>query len=86
MTIQLDLQPDIERGLLAQAQLHGVSLQEYIQQIITREAHLPLPASATRQAADLVELSQPVRGLLTDEEADTLFRRNPSAGRPIDLA
>jgi antitoxin Phd len=26
-----------------------------------------------------------IRGLLTDEEVDTLFARDPDAGRPIDL-
>jgi hypothetical protein len=86
MTIQLDLQPDVERGLLAQARLHGMTLQEYIQQIVTREAHRPPTASASRPAANLVELSEPVRGLLTDEEVDTLFRRDSSISRPIDLA
>ena len=38
------------------------------------------------QAANLMELFEPIRGLLTDEDIDTLFSRNPSAGRPIDLA
>ena len=37
------------------------------------------------QAANLIELFEPMRGLLTDEEADTLFTRNPSTGRPVDL-
>jgi len=35
---------------------------------------------------DLVELSEPVRGLLTDEEIDVIFSRNPSNGRPVDFA
>ncbi len=38
------------------------------------------------QAANLMELFEPIRGLLTDEEVDTLFSRNPSVGRPLDLA
>ena len=46
----------------------------------------PPPAARERQAANLVELSKPVRGLLSDEEVDTIFRRNPSASRPLDLA
>ena len=84
MTITLDLQPDIERGLLAQAQLCGVSLQEYVQQIVTREAVSPTPRAV--QAANLVELCEPVRGLLTDAEIDALFSRNASTSRPIDLS
>jgi predicted HicB family RNase H-like nuclease len=39
MTIQLDLAPDVERGLLAQAERHGVSLEQYVEQIITRKAY-----------------------------------------------
>ena len=38
------------------------------------------------EAQSLVDLSEPVRGLLSDEEVDTLFRRTPSASRPLDLA
>jgi hypothetical protein len=84
MTIQLDLAPDVERGLLAQAERHGVSLEQYVEEIITREAHRS-PWATAREAANLIELSEPVRGLLSDEEVDTLFRRSPSSSRPIDL-
>jgi hypothetical protein len=42
--------------------------------------------SRAAQAANLMELFEPVRGLLTDKEVDTLFSRNPSLGRPVDLA
>ncbi|HEX7362936.1 MAG TPA: hypothetical protein VF283_20790 [Bryobacteraceae bacterium] len=85
MTIQLDLQADVERGLLAQAERHGMSLAEYVQQIIAREAHRP-PCASQPQAANLADLSESVRGLLSDEEVDRIFRRNPSIGRPVDLA
>jgi hypothetical protein len=34
------------------------------------------------KASNLMELFEPIRGLVTDEEGDTLFSRNPSAGRP----
>jgi hypothetical protein len=56
-------------------------------------AHVPaeqlprdLLAGEAANATNLMELFEPVRGLLTDEEVDTLFRRNPSTGRPVDLA
>jgi hypothetical protein len=42
--------------------------------------------SRAAEAKDLVELSARVRGLLTDNEIDTLFARNPSLSRPIDLS
>jgi len=47
----------------------------------------PAPGSfSTTPAKNLVELFSPVQGLLTDEEVDTLFTRNPSTSRPLDLA
>jgi hypothetical protein len=35
---------------------------------------------------NLVELFAPLRGQFTDEEVDTLFSRNRSTARPLDLA
>jgi hypothetical protein len=58
-----------------------------VQEIIAREAHLPqqvLAPSRPAQAANLVELLEPIRGLLTDDEIDTLFSRDRSVSRPID--
>ena len=37
------------------------------------------------EAKNLFELFAPVRGLLTDEEVDAIFSRNPSPSRPVDL-
>jgi hypothetical protein len=33
----------------------------------------------------LIDVCSKVRGLLTDEEVDTLFRRNHSFARPVDF-
>lgn len=38
------------------------------------------------EARNLFDLFAPVRGLLTDEEIDRCFTRNPSAGRSVDRA
>lgn len=46
----------------------------------------PASAAIGRQAANLLELSESVRGLLSDEDVDTIFRRNLSTSRPLDLA
>ncbi len=63
------------------------SVEEFLDSAI---AHLPrpLPAAYERaaQATNLVDLFEPFRGLLTDEETKTLFKRNSSTGRPVDLA
>ena len=45
-----------------------------------------LPPSTNAKADNLVELFEPVRGLLTNEEVDTLFRRDRSLARPLDLS
>ena len=86
MMITIDLQPEVERDLLAQAQAKGVSLTDYVQEIVAREARAPEAAENATEAKNLFELFAPVRGLLTDEEIDTLFARNPSPSRPVDLS
>jgi len=88
MTITLDIQPEIERGLLAQAQARGLTLTDYVKEIVAREAHVFEGADNASQSEvkNLFELFAPVRGLLTDDEIDRCFSRNPSTGRPVDLS
>jgi hypothetical protein len=38
MTLTIDLQPDIERELMARAQAKGVSLADFAQEVLAREA------------------------------------------------
>ena len=88
MTISFDLRPDIERGLLAQAQAKGVSLTDYVKEIVAREAQAHVsPAESTppRTGQALIDVCAEIRGLLTDEEIDTMFARNRSMSRPVDL-
>ena len=89
MTLTIDLQPDIERCLIAQAQAKGLSLTDYAQQILSREAS-PHEApqelqDSSRKATNLYDLFAPVRGLMTDEEVDLYFSRTPSSSRPVDF-
>ena len=74
MTLTIDLQPDIERGLIARAQAKGLSLSDYAQEILSREASpqetLPHLQNSAGQAANLYDLFAPVRGLLTNDEVD----------------
>jgi hypothetical protein len=60
--------------------------QELINACAKVNGLLPDEESRAAQAANLIELFEPIRGLLTDNEVDTLFSRNPSFGRPVDLA
>lgn len=88
MTLTIDLQPETERGLLAQAQAKGVSLTDYAQEILAREAHLSeaeAEAAPPRTGQALIDVCAEVRGLLPDAEIDTMFARNRSMSRPVDL-
>ncbi len=85
MIITIDLQPEIERGLLAQAQAKGVSLTDYAQEILAREAHVS-DASPRRTGQALIDVCADVRGVLTDDEIDAMFARNRSMSRPVDLS
>ncbi len=88
MTFTIDLQPEIERCLLAQAQAKGVSLTDYVKEIVSREVHISTagPAQPRRTGQALIDVCAEVRGVLTDEEIDTLFARNRSVSRPVDLS
>jgi hypothetical protein len=48
---------------------------------------LPEPTAMPvhRTGQELIDACAKVRGLLTDEEVDTIFRRNPSFARPVDF-
>jgi hypothetical protein len=85
MSITIDLQPEVERGLLAQAQAKGVSLTDYAQEILAREAHVSRNAS-DRTGQALIDVCAEVRGVLTDDEIDAMFGRNRSMSRPVDLS
>jgi hypothetical protein len=61
------------------------SVEEFLDSAIATLPQPESPGSRAAQAANLVELFEPIRGLLTDVEVDTLFIRNPSTGRPVDL-
>jgi len=85
MTLTIDLQPDIEQGLIARAQAKGVSLSDYAREILSRAVATPIAPSVSKaeapQAQNLYDLLAPVRGLLTDEEINLYFARTSSSNR-----
>jgi len=91
MTITLDIRPEVEAELVRQAAVQGRAIEAVAAALLEGAVHVR-PAeednapSRAAEAKDLVELSARVRGLLTDNEIDTLFARNPSLSRPIDLS
>jgi hypothetical protein len=82
MTITIDLQPEIEKGLLVRATARGISLVDYVKEIVAREAHSPQAhAAAPSEAKNLLELfaNSPFQGL------DMEFERDKDYGREIEL-
>jgi predicted transcriptional regulator len=85
MTLSIDLQPDVERGLQALAEAKGVSLSAFAQEVLAREA-LPLQEKETRTGRELIEAGASIRGLFTDDEIDHLFNRSHSVSSPVDFS
>lgn len=69
MTITLDLNPEVEKSLIAQANEQGVSLHDYLQQIIARE----------------VGRSTAPQGSQTAENLSDLLLNSPFAGANLNL-
>jgi len=69
MTVKLELQPDLEAGLLAAAQARGLSLETYLAQVIRDHAidHAALPIEDWEREFDAWVRSFPKTPLLSDE-------------------
>lgn len=48
MTIKLKLTPELQAGLLAQAQQNGVSLEQYAEQVLRERVHEASTSALTR--------------------------------------
>lgn len=71
------IQAAIDAGLIR-------SVEELIDSALERLTQVSAKDDAS-PAGNLFELFSPIRGLLTDEEIDRLFRRDASPGRSVDL-
>jgi len=45
VNVILSLDPEVEKSLMARARARGVSLDEYLQELVSREAGVPLAAT-----------------------------------------
>lgn len=84
MNLTIHIEPDIERVLIAKAQERGVSPSGFVEEIVAREVKAA-PPPKRRTGQDLIDACAKVRGLLSDEEVDTLFARSQSYSRPVSL-
>ena len=85
MTVTLTLNPEMEKGLMARAQARGVSLDDYIQELVAREAGLPFAPELSPSQKRFNNLSDflldsPFAGANLDLE------RSKDYPRPVDLA
>ena len=86
MTITVDIRPEVQAELARQAAARGLGVGVYAASLLEEAVHLPSPPASRVSVKNLVELSEPIRGLLSDKEIDDVFSRNPSTGRPVDLS
>jgi hypothetical protein len=85
MTVTLNLNPEVEKGLMARAHARGVSLDDYIQELVAKEAALPVaaePGPTSKWFDNLSDflLNSPFAGANLDLE------RSKDYPRPVDLA
>jgi hypothetical protein len=80
-------QPELE-ALIQQRMASGrfQSIEDVLMQALKSSPETAEPENGSGPKRSLAELFQPIRGLLTDEEVDTIFRRDPSPGRSVDLS
>jgi hypothetical protein len=81
VTVTLHLDPDVEKRLIAQAHERGVSLDDYVQEIVTREACSSVSAPSSIRAANLSDL------LLNSPfaRANPQLERSQDYSRPTEL-
>jgi len=77
VTVTLELKPEIEAGLVAQAHARGLSLEAYLEQVL-QSAVAPNRPEERKSLAQLFADS-PFKGLNLNFERDT------DTGRPVKL-
>lgn len=83
MNVTIYISPEERASYEARAMTEGLSVEEWLKKLANERVLLRTPPGIEGKA--LLEVCGKVRGLLTDDEVDSLFRRNPSTARPLDL-
>lgn len=76
--MKLELKPEIEAGLLAQAHARGLSLEAYLDAVL-KDAAAVKPRPAGRKSLAQLFAESPFKGL------DLTFEREKDMGRPVRL-
>ncbi len=82
MTITLNIRPEVQAELERQAASQGRALEAVAAALLEEAVHVPPPVASTAPANNLVELFEPIRGLLTDEK---LMLSSDAILRPVAL-
>jgi hypothetical protein len=59
--IQIELQPEVERRLAAQADACGIAFSEYLKELLVRQAERPAERTSRRAVAEAVERIRELR-------------------------
>jgi hypothetical protein len=80
MSMKLELPPEVQAGLLAQAQANGLSLEAYAEKVLReRAAGNGKPRASGRKSLARLFAESPLKGL------DLRFERDQDTGRPVKL-
>ena len=79
MTLKVELNANVEAGLMAQAEAHGLSLEAYVSRVLEERSNQRVAGKRHPTGKSFVELFEPLRGLEVE------FWRNESTGRPVEL-
>jgi hypothetical protein len=77
VTVKLELKPEVEAALMAQAHARGLSLEAYLDQVLLDVTSSKWPAGRKSLAQLFAE--SPLKGLNLN------FDRDPDSGRPVKL-
>ena len=77
VTVKLELKPDVEAALIAQAHARGLSLETYLDQVLQDATSSKRPAG--RKSLVQLFAESPLKGLNLN------FDRDPDSGRPVKL-
>ena len=82
MNLTIPIRPEVEAEL-------GVEV--YAAALLEEAMHIPQaktvqPPAVGRTGQMLIDAFADIRGLLSDDEIDQMFQRNPSPARPVDLS
>lgn len=85
MTITLDIRPELEAELTRQAAARGRAIEVHAATLLEDAVHRQAETAPARTGQALIDAGARLRGLLTDDEVDTLSSRSFSFARPVDF-